>query len=94
MQSQRNSRIRSRPRAPRVLLALLLAAGLLVLFAGTAQAYVDPGSGALVVQALIAAVLGAGITLRRSLRRVLERIGLVAAAEKAPETREPRDVAS
>ena len=42
-------------------------AGALILVAlapGAAQAYIDPGTGSFVLQGIIAAVLGAGVTLR------------------------------
>ncbi len=47
--------------------------------------YIDPGSGALVFQAIAAAILGAGVTFRRNLRRALERAGLVSPPEPDPD---------
>jgi len=55
---------------------LLLALALLLLPTRPAHAYVDPGSGALMVQALLASIVGISIAMRRSLRRVLGRLGL------------------
>lgn len=51
------------------LLALLLFTGAL-LAPRPAHAYVDPGSGSLVIQGLIAAVVGVGLTLRLYWRRI------------------------
>lgn len=53
----------------RVLLLVLAVA----LFPARAQAYVDPGSGSLVVQGIIAAILGVGLTIRLYWRRIRDR---------------------
>ncbi|MBK6735631.1 MAG: hypothetical protein IPG61_16455 [bacterium] len=51
------------------LLALVLITGSL-LAPRPAHAYVDPGSGSLVIQGIIAAVVGVGLTLRLYWRRI------------------------
>ncbi|MBK7047241.1 MAG: hypothetical protein IPH48_12205 [bacterium] len=51
------------------LLALVLITGAL-LAPRPAHAYVDPGTGSLVIQGIIAAVVGVGLTLRLSWRRI------------------------
>ncbi len=51
---------------------LLLVAALLVPTA--AHAYVDPGTGSLAVQGIIAAILGAGLTLKLTWRRIRRRL--------------------
>ena len=48
------------------LLALVLA--LLITTAQPAQAYIDPGSGSLLLQAAMATLAGAGFALRRYMR--------------------------
>ncbi|MBK8164846.1 MAG: hypothetical protein IPK64_02660 [bacterium] len=45
-----------------------------VMFPAPAQAYVDPGSGSLAVQGIIAAILGVGLTLRLYWRRIRDRL--------------------
>jgi hypothetical protein len=52
---------------PYFLLVLALA------FPAPAQAYVDPGSGSLAVQGIIAAILGVGLTVRLYWRRLRDR---------------------
>lgn len=44
-----------------------------VVFPARALAYVDPGSGSLVVQGIIAAILGVGLTIRLYWRRIRNR---------------------
>lgn len=44
------------------------------MFPAPAQAYVDPGSGSLAVQGIIAAILGVGLTLRLYWRRIRDRL--------------------
>ena len=51
------------------LLALVLITGAL-LAPEPAHAYVDPGAGSLVIQGIIAAVVGVGLTLRLYWRRI------------------------
>ena len=51
------------------LLALVLITGAL-LAPQPAHAYVDPGAGSLVIQGIIAAVVGVGLTLRLYWRRI------------------------
>ena len=51
------------------LLALVLITGAL-LAPRPAHAYVDPGTGSLVIQGIIAAVVGVGLTLRLYWRRI------------------------
>ena len=51
---------------------LLLVAALLVPTA--AHAYVDPGTGSLAVQGIIAAILGAGLTLKLTWRKIRRRL--------------------
>lgn len=62
---------------------------LLVLFERPALAYIDPGSGSLIYQAILAAVLGIGFTFRRVLG-ALTRIGRRPDASVRPPTEEPR----
>jgi type VI protein secretion system component VasK len=52
-------------------LVLLIAA---VLFPAPAHAYVDPGTGSMVLQGIIAAVLGLGLTLKLTWRRIRRRL--------------------
>lgn len=52
-------------------LVLLIAA---LLFPATAHAYVDPGTGSMVLQGVIAAVLGVGLTLKLTWRRIRRRL--------------------
>jgi hypothetical protein len=47
---------------------------LAVVFPARAQAYVDPGSGSLAVQGIIAAILGVGLTIRLYWRRIRDRL--------------------
>lgn len=62
------------PRAPRTaparLLGALLAAGILLAHARRAHAYFDPGTGSYVVQAVVAGLLGALLTLKSTWRAV------------------------
>lgn len=65
---------RSRPRAYRrqVLLTTLTAAAFLFAAASPAHAaYVDPGSGSLLLQAILAGILGVAFYFRQSVFRVL-----------------------
>ena len=68
---------------------LALSLVLLTLPASPAHAYIDPGSGALMVQALLASILGTGIAMRRSLRRVLGRLGLARGEDEQSENGDP-----
>ena len=52
-------------------LVLLIAA---LLAPATAHAYVDPGTGSLALQGIIAAVLGLGLTLKLYWRRIRKRL--------------------
>jgi hypothetical protein len=52
-------------------LVLLIAA---LLAPATAHAYVDPGTGSMVLQGVIAAVLGLGLTLKLYWRRIRKRL--------------------
>jgi ABC-type uncharacterized transport system permease subunit len=54
--------------AARLLLFAVLAGSLLA--PQPAHAYVDPGAGSLVIQGIIAAVVGVGLTLRLYWRRI------------------------
>ena len=49
-------------------ISLILIVSIILLFSGTvisdAYAYIDPGSGSIVIQALIGALVGVGITLK------------------------------
>jgi hypothetical protein len=73
-----------------MVVALLLAAALLV-FPTPAMAYIDPGTGSLIFQAAVAFVLGAGLFLRRSARRIRDRLGGKPADPSPPAPRdEPR----
>jgi hypothetical protein len=51
-------------RVQRLTKVVTLAAALLILFTGTAQAYLDPGSVSLFFQMLVASVLGAVVVMR------------------------------
>jgi len=65
---------RSRPRAHRrqALLTSLIAAAFLLAAATPAHAaYVDPGSGSLLLQAILAGILGVAFFFRQSVSRVL-----------------------
>ena len=50
-------------------IALVLLLGL----PATAHAYIDPGSGSFVLQMVVAAVLGAGVTLKMYWKRIFGR---------------------
>jgi hypothetical protein len=63
----------------------------LVLDARPAQAYIDPGSGALVVQAALSALFGTLFLARRTLRKVLSRIGGSSAPREAMPSQQARD---
>ncbi len=52
-------------------LALLAAT---VLTPATAHAYVDPGTGSMVLQGVIAGILGVGLTLKLYWRRIRKRL--------------------
>lgn len=54
---------------------LLILLGLSALLPARAEAYLDPGAGSLVLQGLIAAVVGAGLTLKLFWRRLRNRLG-------------------
>jgi len=54
--------------------SLVLLLVLAVVFPARAEAYVDPGSGSLAVQGIIAAILGAGLTIRLYWRRIRDRL--------------------
>lgn len=54
-------------------LALALLA-VVLLFPAAAHAYVDPGTGSMVLQGVIAAVLGLGLTLKLYWRRIRKRL--------------------
>lgn len=56
--------MRTRPRSTVVALTIL---GLVLLLERPTEAYIDPGSGSLVYQAILAAILGLGFTFRRVL---------------------------
>lgn len=51
-----------------------LALVVVLLVPAAAAAYVDPGSGSLVFQGIIAAVLGAGVAIRLFWRRIKARL--------------------
>jgi hypothetical protein len=51
--------------------ALLHALLILSVFAGNAQAYVDPGTGSLLLQILAAGAVTAAVVFRRSISRIL-----------------------
>ena len=57
-----------RPSARRASAATFLVAlfGVVLLFERPAHAYIDPGSGSLIYQVLLAGLLGLGFTLRRT----------------------------
>jgi hypothetical protein len=52
-----------------------LAAVIIVLLPSQALAYIDPGYGALIVQAALSAALGALFFARHAVRQLLERLG-------------------
>jgi hypothetical protein len=54
-------------------LALALLA-VVLLFPAAAHAYVDPGTGSMVLQGVIAAVLGLGLTLKLYWRKIRKRL--------------------
>lgn len=58
------------------LTVLLTAAWLLLVFASPAYAYLDPGSGGMMVQLLLGGIAGVGVLFRLYWRRLLTRIGL------------------
>lgn len=64
----------------------------LALEARPAQAYIDPGSGALVMQVVLSALFGTLFLARRTLRNILVRLGLTSASrgtappEQAPDS--------
>lgn len=64
--------------------------GLVLLSERTTLAYIDPGSGSLIYQAILAAVLGLGFTFRRMLG-ALRRVRRHPEAPTAPPTAAPRD---
>jgi hypothetical protein len=53
-------------------------------------AYIDPGSGSLAIQALIAALIAAPLVLRTQIARIVQRLrgGPVAAGSTDPDTSE------
>jgi hypothetical protein len=57
---------------------LATAAWLLLVFATPAYAYLDPGSGGMMVQLLLGGVAGVAVLCRMYWRRFLTRIGLSA----------------
>lgn len=61
----------------------------LALFERPALAYIDPGSGSLIYQAILAAVLGIGFTFRRVLG-ALTRVGRRPKSSVRPPTEKPR----
>lgn len=56
------------------MLATLLVITALVMIATPAHAYVDPGTGSLIIQAAVAMLLGGGLAFRRQLRRLRDRL--------------------
>ena len=58
------------------LTVLFTAAWLLLVFASPAYAYLDPGSGGMMVQLLLGGIAGVGVLCRLYWRRLLTRIGL------------------
>jgi hypothetical protein len=54
---------------------ILLSIGMLLLAATPAYAYLDPGSGSMVVQLLLGGVAGAAVLLRMYWSRLLARLG-------------------
>lgn len=68
------------PRKSRLFLARRRAAGLTALAAGlllpaSALAYIDPGTGSFVIQGVIAAIVGAGVTLKLFWGRIKGAVG-------------------
>ncbi|OQX64499.1 MAG: hypothetical protein B6I38_04290 [Anaerolineaceae bacterium 4572_5.1] len=55
--------------------------GVLLSILGEKTAYLDPGSGSILIQLLLAALLGAGLFFRSSWGKIRERFGGKAAAE-------------
>lgn len=68
---------------------MLAALCLILLSERTALAYIDPGSGSLIYQAILAALLGVGFTFRRVLS-ALKRVGRRAEAPLTPPSGSPR----
>ena len=73
--------------APIVLLLLALPTA--------AHAYVDPGTGSLVIQAVLASAVGVGVVMRRHVRAFVDRMrgrtqAETASAPAAPESDEAR----
>lgn len=64
-------RKRTKHRYDAIVLALLV-----VLYPAAAHAYIDPGSGALVLQAIIAGVVGAAFYFRDKILLIAEKLGL------------------
>ena len=52
--------------------ALLILAAALLVFPQNAHAYLDPGSGSMIVQLLIAGIAGAGVALKFFWRRIAD----------------------
>ncbi len=57
-----------------ILLLLLALSALDLLIPRPAFAYVDPGSGSFVIQMIVAAVMGAGVTLKLYWGKIRERL--------------------
>lgn len=55
----------------RRLARILIAACALLLAPRNAWAYIDPGSGGMVLQVIVGAVVGVGVALKMSWRRIL-----------------------
>lgn len=85
-------RKRARHRRDALVLALVLA-----LYPALAHAYIDPGSGALVLQALIAGVVGGVFYFREKILLVAGKLGLYKPRridqpeEQKPEEQKPED---
>ena len=78
-------RARRKRRQDACFLALLVAS-----FPALAHAYIDPGSGALVLQAIIAGVVGGVFYFRDKILQVLGKLGLYKARQiEEPEEGEP-----
>ncbi|MEZ4218763.1 MAG: hypothetical protein R3E88_19990 [Myxococcota bacterium] len=81
---------RVRARRRRAVAALVLVAALLV--ASPAAAYIDPGTGSMLVQALVAGVAGAALATKTYWRRIRAFFGGApdddAAARRAPDGRD------
>jgi len=56
---------------------------------GYAQAYLDPGSGSLIIQLVIAALLGLAVTVRIFWTNILVWFHIKKRAEKSPDDDEP-----